>query len=1110
MRFSAVIVAAIAVTILTLPASSLFTVHGNTTGQQVNPLPSATSGVFAQGAHTNRINGTTLMDTMFTLHYRNQGALDTFLQELQNPGSPYYHRYMTSSQFTQAFSPASGEYYGYVHFFRSRGFVVHTFTDRTSMALRGTASRFEAVFHTTIADIHYNGRYFHAPTSRPYLTYGTPGQIAGITGLSDQFKPVLGPLFTGSGSSQALYGADMQAAYQLKSIYQSSGYPTNETIATILWSGTNSSGTDVGPYVPSDITHYFNNNIPKGEPVPTVYGYPIGGAPLPGPSASYDTTQANYESTLDLEMAGSTAPGANVVEVYGPQPSLSYLDQALGSILNPSYNATVDSALSHVVAVSNSWGSSDGTDSTWSTYEQEAAARGITVLASSGDNGNTNSASPSFPATVGYNSYGTLSVGGSAMTLTGTTSTNGSGTTGIATQSVWYNTPSSGDGSQGGVSSYYAEPKWQANSADANSVITGSSGTTGVSSGRGTPDLSGDGANMMIYITLNGSPGPLELWGTSVASPLVAGEIAAMDHSLGPPEGFMNPALYRLAQAEYNGTLQTHKPMYFITNGSNGMFPATSGYSLAVGWGTINAYNFVLDQTTPLSYTVKFNETGLPPGTLWYINITGQKSYNSTSSSISTNLTDGTYSYTAAFQNTSYSSPGGSFSVSGSPVTVNVPFSMGYGITFNETGLPASTLWYINITGGKGSGPLSGNQYAVLLPNGTYTYRAGSGNNSYSAPSGSFTVSGSALTVDVNFTLNRYSVTFQASYAASSTVEWYINLSNGQNFSTSNRSLTFSEPNGTLSYTLGSGNTTFIPSPASGTLTVRGSAVTVAFSMVAVTYTVRFNETGMPEGLPAQNHEWYINITGIGTYNSTGKTLELNLTNGTYGYRISSGNTSYRPVNNTGTLGINGAPVSANATFRPVTFSVAFTESGLPYGSRWYANVSGDTALSSTGTSTAALQLMNGTYSYTATSVNSSWNPAERTGFITVSGSGVTGHVAFSEVTYTLTVVENGLVPGTVWSVSIEGTLHTGSGRNMTVQLPNGTHSYSVTPVTGYTIEHGSGNITLSGSNTTLTVSFTKKVPAAGKDPVTFYALAGILAALVIIAASYRIISRRK
>lgn len=565
-------------------------------------LQDKTDGVY--GIHQNNsmmVNESSVISVMVTLKYQNQNQLNTFLADIQNPKSSLYHQYLTADEFINTYSPDKTAYDGLVTFFAQQGLTVNTYKDRVSINLQGTFSQFEKVFNTQIRDFKAGTKTFYAPVKSLSLNTIYASYISGVQGLSDQFEPSVNPLFTNSGSTQDLYGTDLQVPYQLNLLYQK-GYPTGLTIVTILWSGQDSSGNNVGPYYPSDINNYFSQVLPSSEPLPHVYADPIGGAPAPGISSTQDATGANYESTLDLEMAGSTAPGSNIVEVYGPQASLTYLDQCFAEVLNPSPSAP--SVLQNAVVISNSWGiSSDYYDSAWVSYEQQAAARGITVLASSGDNGNSyGQTAPSFPSSSAYNSYGAISVGGTTTTLFGTPSVTGTGTNGINSQSVWYNTPSAGDGSQGGVSSIYAEPSWQSGSSDANGVITA------VRSGRGTPDISGVGANMEVYITSSGGSGGMTtLWGTSVASPLVAGEVAVMDNYMSSLEGFFAPTIYQFGQNQYDNKYPVNKPFNDVISGSNGAYNALTGYDLATGWGSINAYNFVeyqiADNMVPVSET---------------------------------------------------------------------------------------------------------------------------------------------------------------------------------------------------------------------------------------------------------------------------------------------------------------------------------------------------------------------------------------------------------------------------------------------------------------------------------------------------------------------------
>lgn len=671
MKGRSIIISMVIVVVLLFSALSMANAANSTGNEIISPH---ISGQVLNIKHYSGINGNERITIMISLKYRNQYLLDKLLSDLQNPDSILYHKYLSQQEFTYLFSPTPSEYFSIANYFIENGFSVSTYSDRISISVTGTYSQFSILFNTKFGLLDQNG-LFIAPVS-PVHYYGPYiSAISNIVGLNNEYRAKVAPLFVNSNGSQLLYGSDMQTAYQLNKLY-TKGYPTGSTIVTILWAGNDSSGNLYAPFVPSDISNYFNNTLPANEPKPAVYGYPVGGAPSPGPSAANDPSQANFESTLDLEMAGSTAPGSTIVEVYGPAATENYLDEAFAAALN---NGSTFSPLKNVVAISNSWGGQDSNDSTWMQYEQEAAARGITVLASSGDDGNTNSAAPSFPATMAYNNFGTLAVGGAEMTLSGSPSTDGSGTTGIASQAVWYNSPQSGDGSQGGVSSIFSEPNWQVSSPMANSAIISNSSITGVSSGRGVPDVAADGANMSIYITTSSGSGYQTLWGTSVASPLMAGLITTIDFYIGSNEGFINPLIYKLGQEQANGSFSTNPPFYFIYNGSNGDFSSANGYSLVVGWGTINAYNFVLAQqgsNVPSSYTVTFTENGLSSGTSWSVTFNGNSQSSTTSSISYSGIVNGSYSFTiGSISGYTVNPSSGTLTVNGANVNQAITFS---------------------------------------------------------------------------------------------------------------------------------------------------------------------------------------------------------------------------------------------------------------------------------------------------------------------------------------------------------------------------------------------------------------------------------------------------
>ena len=907
------------------------TLSGNSNAQNVPSSQAQSTVMVSLSAGTthvlNHMNGITRignvyskqLSVMITLKFRNQVELNNLLSNLNNVNSPLYHKYLTSQEFTNQFSPSASLYNSMVLYYTSLGFSVKTYSDRTSIVLGGSVNHFNQVFHAGIQLFEKGNYQFTAPTASAILPAQFASQVINIAGMNNEHTATLNlvnpsPYFTTSSGSQLLYGSDMQAAYQLKQLYTKYGYPTNETIATILWSGTNSAGTSVAPYVPSDIFSYFNKTLPSGEPHSSVYGAPLGGAPAPGPSAANDNTQADFESTLDLEMAGSAAPGATVVEVYGPQATQTYLDQAFSFILSPSSSYP---QLTHTVAISNSWGGSDMTDATWTSDLQQAAAMGISVFASSGDDGNSGSggAAPSFPATASYNTYGATAVGGLATTVSGTASTDGSGTTGISTEAVWYNTPNAGDGSQGGVSKVYAEPSWQKASSDANSVITGASGTTGVSSGRGTPDVAADGANMEIWISYSGSTGYQELWGTSIASPLTAGLFATMDYAVGHKLGFANPLIYKLAQAEYNGSYSASKPFYFVSNGSNALFSANNGYSLAVGWGSINANNFVNDITSstpaPTSYPVTFTESGLSSGTSWSVTFNGKTS-SSTSTTISFSAVNGTYSYTIGAVSGYTSSPSsGSVTVNGASQGVSIAFSASSTPPPTQT---AATYSIVNAT--------SSNIQLYTLPeaeeftvsktvtaNNVVLYLGGSGTVAFSiGTSFKGTQILGATNVVVGSSTGWYSTTF-GNVTLKSGTDYYLNvkLVSGSTQWGYTGTSSASVDTGAIQDYWYSGSTLTHDNSYPDIYSV--GFVPVSSSTPAPTsYPVTFTESGLPSGT-----SWSVTFNGQ-TTTSTSTTVSFSVVDGTYSYTIGAVS-GYTSSPSSGSVTVNGASQGVSIAF---------------------------------------------------------------------------------------------------------------------------------------------------------------------------------------------------
>ena len=673
------------------------------------PIPDTEPGVQFDLGRASDAPLPTNIPVIVTFRPSDANGLGRFLSELSNPASPNFHQYISAREFDARFGASPLGYESARAYFLSAGVAgLTTYADRMTLSFSASPSQLRALFHVSIAALlDQEGRSYYAPRGLPCLPDGIAPYVAGVQGLSDYSKFLLhteshaqlvpgsssatpsaqrtiapaykstpcssaGGPFTctnvGSRSYPAPFGnltaaSDLQVTYGTSGLYSASGYPTKTSVATILWVNTidNSSGAGTfcaslsstnyaAPFFPSDISNFFTYTLPAGEPKPHAIGVPIvdgaGQAPGPGRSASCDSGGNEFESTLDLGMVGSLAPGANVYEVYGDGGNSGTTDLAFADILNPNSSegtgmtpATI-AGLANVSVISNSWGYQVYNDTSWYSDLQQAQARGISVLAATPDSGDNTSNAPAGQA---YGTFGDVAVGGTTVRLSSSTLSRTS-------EIAWYEGAGSHSGSGGGVADVtnpslgcgtggaqcFPEPAWQVGSADANAVIRA------VGSGRGEPDISAiandtvlsltyAGGNYSILCLVNGCSFFI-FSGNSVATPVEAGVIDTVDHALmgigGAPVGFLDPVAYGLGQDQFSGNLSSKLPFFDVQQYGNANFSALRGYDLVTGWGPINALNLT-SYLTP--HPITFRETGLPSGTSWSVTIGGWTIHSNTS-----------------------------------------------------------------------------------------------------------------------------------------------------------------------------------------------------------------------------------------------------------------------------------------------------------------------------------------------------------------------------------------------------------------------------------------------------------------------------------------------
>ena len=896
-------------------------------------------------------NGTQALNNLtvtIALKPSNQAALSGLLYNLSDPYSPEYHHYISAIQFDSEFSPNLSYYTDLKNYFSGFGISdIKTFPNRLIISLSGTARQFSEAFNVTILSDN-NGSIF-GPDRIPEMPQWAISGISGIQGISSASVAVSAPVlvepadlnFSGTLQSSSQFpvpftkdgvqysnGSDYQVAYNETGLF-TSRYDENVSIATILWSGyyNSSSGStvNVGPYNPLDLGNYFNlSSYPSNEPKPKFVAVPVDGAPLPSQSASRDTSGAVTENTLDLEMAGSLAPGSTVYNVYGPSSNLAYITDALNAVIGN----TSKTGLGNVSVVSMSFGTSDNVNSTWNGILQEAQARGITVLASSGDSGdNQNSPKyipsdtqyPStyvqFPSSLAYGSYGVTAVGGTTLTLN-------SNSLAIANQTVWYESSAYTNnqplGTASGISAYYSEPSWQINS-EANSVISS------YGNGRGVPDIAAVANNTLIYMTNStGYSGEFILAGTSVASPVEAGIVATINQYLNTKGennlGFLDPAIYSLGNDQYTtagnrSKLANPNPFYNIIYGANSWFSARTGYSLVAGMGSINAFAFAQDSITQI-YHVYFNETGLATGKEWSVSFNGII-YSGKSSSIEVNATDGLQNYYIAPVGMMSPSPQvASLNISNSNITVNVVFSQGFAVKFIAEGLPpvnplnggqdTFTVYLNHSTDSYETEFVSsaGVSYAYdVLPSGSYDYHAVAADMNYVVKRSGLTVTNSNITVTLNFTLGTFSITFVES-GLPANQQWSV-YNGTETLYSNNTTIRFISLGGSYNFQVNYSKN-YVPSFLLTNLSTDGSNVSFDVSFT-YGYYVNFTEAGLP-----QNTTWGVE-QGLYLFTGNQTSMVLVFANGTYSFQMEKiqGYISSAPTSFT----VNGHNVSITVYF---------------------------------------------------------------------------------------------------------------------------------------------------------------------------------------------------
>jgi len=328
---------------------------------------------------------------------------------------------------------------------------------------------------------------------------------------------------------------------------------------------------------------------------------PAGAVPPYNPRNSQMVEWAT-ETSLDVECAHAMAPGADILLVETP------VSETEGITGFPQIETAEKYVIDHHLAavISQSFGATEQTFPTKSSLlglraaYVEAAARKVTVIAASGDQGAADVKAITADGYI-YFTHRAVDWPASDPLVTAVGGTFVDQTNGVRTEPdrVW-NTSAEEFGpaaSGGGLSSIFARPAWQ----------NGLSSVVG--NDRGVPDVAmeaspQDGA--LIYSSTPGDGGAFySLGGTSEAAPLFAAVVAVADQVAGTSLGSLNQTLYTLGRTKAPalvGVTTGNNSVSFFQSGHSYSIPgwtAKTGFDLATGWGTIDGAELVAELAAP-------------------------------------------------------------------------------------------------------------------------------------------------------------------------------------------------------------------------------------------------------------------------------------------------------------------------------------------------------------------------------------------------------------------------------------------------------------------------------------------------------------------------------
>jgi kumamolisin len=419
---------------------------------------------------------------------------------------------------------------------------------RRTIVLSGTVSQASHAFGTELWRYEHGEESYRGREGAIHVPAHLADIVEGVFGLDN--RRMARQVATAAGPAQATVPLTPPQVSQLYGFPGGDG--AGQTIGLVEFPPSG--------YTHSDMKSFFSG---LGLSTPTITAVPPSGN-TPGQNAGQDT-----EVALDIDVAGSVAPGARIAVYFAP----SFDEQGWVDVITKAIHDAVNAP--SVLSISWGWPENDSNrrfewsqnaiDAISATFE-EASHLGVTVLAAAGDSGSScgegdGRAHALYPASDPY-----------VTCCGGTMISNVFGSS--FTEHTWVTNGATG----GGVSDIFDLPQWQ----DSAGVPPSANGDGRV--GRGIPDIAGNAAPTSGYeVVSDGSRN--QIGGTSAVAPLYAGLVALINASLGVPIGYLNPDLYDFTEEDVYSDVNDGRSN--ATGGAPG-YTSGPGWDACTGLGSIN------------------------------------------------------------------------------------------------------------------------------------------------------------------------------------------------------------------------------------------------------------------------------------------------------------------------------------------------------------------------------------------------------------------------------------------------------------------------------------------------------------------------------------------